>query len=445
MAWFRLEGRGAFHYKVLAAGNEAYGAWCRAGQWSSDQLTDGAVPFAAAEQIAKADVWEKLVAARLIEATADGYQIHDFLDWNPSSEDERARRDAMREKRRESGRIGGKRSGEVRRGEAEPKQTGSNHEANAKQSASPGASVLLEANAKQNEAPSPSPSPSPSISEPPLAPAPARDESPVLVMAVPEKAPPAPPGPPPEGWAEIASADVLLRAVSKHPMLATLHGDRRWASDASGGLQARACRAEDAAAAVDAFVTGESGKAPDDGDALAKWVREKIGGYLKKAKQYGDEERRRSRDRPVKPSAAGFAPSPEPPNGGALSAFCGPWAAAQGRAYLPAPSAAVKAERLAEQLREQGIDPAGAIRRAAEQYLADDADVLAGANHPFALFLTRVNQYDVASDPPAASTPRPLPEPPPPRPVRRMTPEQQQAFQDGLMERLRAEEKAKAG
>lgn len=46
-----------------------------------------------------------------------------------------------------------------------------------------------------------------------------------------------------------------------------------------------------------------------------------------------------------------------------------------------------------------------------------------------------------ASEQPA----RPLPEPPPPRPVRRMTPEQQQAFQDGLMEELRAKEKAKAG
>lgn len=155
MSWFRLEGRGAFHHKVLSAGNEAYGAWCRAGQWSSDQLTDGRVPSAVAEQIAKPKVWAKLVEARLAHAIEGGYQIHDFLDFNPSSEQERAKREEMREKRRESGRAGGKRSGEVRRGEANGKQTGSGDEAHAKQSASTGASV----SAKQNEAPSPSPSP----------------------------------------------------------------------------------------------------------------------------------------------------------------------------------------------------------------------------------------------------------------------------------------------
>lgn len=155
MAWFRLEGRGAFHHKVLAAGNEAYGAWCRAGQWSSDQLTDGFVPSSVAEQIAKTKVWAKLVEARLVHEADGGYQIHDFLDWNPSSKQEREKREAMREKRREAGKIGGKRSGEARRGEATGKQPGSNNEANAKQSAS----GLVEANAKQNEAPNPNPNP----------------------------------------------------------------------------------------------------------------------------------------------------------------------------------------------------------------------------------------------------------------------------------------------
>lgn len=163
MSWFRLEGRGAFHHKVLAAGNEAYGAWCRAGQWSSDQLTDGLVPRAVAEQIAKPKVWSKLVAANLIHEAEGGYQIHDFLDFNPSSEEERARREVTREKRREAGKLGGKRSGEVRRGEADSKQPASNGEANAKQSAS----GLLEANAKQNEAPNPNPNPIPNGEEDP--------------------------------------------------------------------------------------------------------------------------------------------------------------------------------------------------------------------------------------------------------------------------------------
>lgn len=158
MSWFRLEGRGAFHHKVLAAGNEAYGAWCRAGQHAAEYLTDGFIPGSVARQIEKSSkVWRRLVEARLIDEVEGGYQIHDFLDWNPSSDQERAKRDAMREKRRENGRAGGKRSGEVRRGEANAKQTRSTDEANVKQSAS----LPSEANAKQNEPPSPSPSPSP--------------------------------------------------------------------------------------------------------------------------------------------------------------------------------------------------------------------------------------------------------------------------------------------
>lgn len=155
MSWFRLEGRGAFHHKVLAAGNEAYGAWCRAGQWSSDQLTDGAVPRAVAEQIAKPKVWLRLVEVRLAHEVEGGYQIHDFLDFNPSSEQERAKREEMREKRREAGRVGGKRSGEVRRGEGDSNQKPTPGEPTTKQSASTGAS----SGTKQNEPPNPNPNP----------------------------------------------------------------------------------------------------------------------------------------------------------------------------------------------------------------------------------------------------------------------------------------------
>lgn len=115
MSWFRLDDQGAFHAKVLLAGNEAYGAWCRAGQWASAQRTDGVVPEQVARQIAPARVWQKLIAAGMIEprnAPTDPYVIHDFLEYNPSRSEVEERRTS----RQEAGKLGGKRSGEVRRG-----------------------------------------------------------------------------------------------------------------------------------------------------------------------------------------------------------------------------------------------------------------------------------------------------------------------------------------
>lgn len=159
MAWFRIDEQASFHAKVLMAGNEAYGAWCRAGAWSSGHGTNGRIPRAVALTIAPERVWKRLVDAR-IEAggnglaipTDDGWQIHDFLDWNPSADEVRAERESLREARRRAGMAGGIRSGEARRAkqdgsadEANPKHTGSNAEANG------------EAKAKQNEAPIPIP------------------------------------------------------------------------------------------------------------------------------------------------------------------------------------------------------------------------------------------------------------------------------------------------
>lgn len=86
MTWFRLDDKGAFHAKVLAAGNEAYGAWCRAGQWSAERLTDGVIPLSAALAIGPKRLWTRLVAVGLIEnKESSTLIIHDFLDYNPSA------------------------------------------------------------------------------------------------------------------------------------------------------------------------------------------------------------------------------------------------------------------------------------------------------------------------------------------------------------------------
>lgn len=100
MTWFKLAGEGAFHEKVIEAGNEPYGAWCRAGQWSCQHLTDGRIPRAVALTIAPTEIWDRLVAAKgrsahgLAESVDGGWQIHDFLEWNPSAAEELAKREA---------------------------------------------------------------------------------------------------------------------------------------------------------------------------------------------------------------------------------------------------------------------------------------------------------------------------------------------------------------
>lgn len=94
MTWFKVDDKFAFHSKALAAGNDALGAWVRAGAWCSGELTDGAIPEHVAATIAPPDVWARLVAVRLMERTKTGYRMHDFNDYNPSASAVRAERAA---------------------------------------------------------------------------------------------------------------------------------------------------------------------------------------------------------------------------------------------------------------------------------------------------------------------------------------------------------------
>jgi hypothetical protein len=93
MSWFRLDDQGAFHAKVIRAGNDAYGAWCRAGQWSSAQLTDGRIPWRVALTIGPRKLWTRLLDAGLCDPVdGDNLRIHDFLVYNPTAEEVRAER-----------------------------------------------------------------------------------------------------------------------------------------------------------------------------------------------------------------------------------------------------------------------------------------------------------------------------------------------------------------
>lgn len=195
---------------------------------------------------------------------------------------------------------------------------------------------------------------------------------------------------------EIVSAASLLRDVRRHDMLATLHGDTSWAERVVGGLIASACRAVDAEAAVDAFVTKRAAKAPPDGPALDAFVREHIGGFLKDAKRHGDEARAR---RP----AAAPPPSTPPDVVATIEIFAEVWAARKKRPFVQAAGDEKHAASLVEAAREHAeklkARPRDLVRHWAEQYLRDEDRFVADREHPLALLPSRLTQYGLPAPP----------------------------------------------
>lgn len=105
MPWFKVDDSLHAHAKVSKVAAEApaaLGLWLLAGSWCSAYLTDGFVPdhklpglFPDAAELAPT-----LVAAGLWRRKRGGYQFHDWLDYNPTSEAIKADRDAARERMR---------------------------------------------------------------------------------------------------------------------------------------------------------------------------------------------------------------------------------------------------------------------------------------------------------------------------------------------------------
>lgn len=131
MAWFRVDDTLPMNPKALSCSLEALGLWTLAGAWSCQQLTDGAIP----KQMLQAFRSNASTAAELVDAglwieTPNGYQFHDWADYQMTSTEVAERR----KKRAEAGRKGGIKSGQTRRSKreasasAKTKQTGSKHE-----------------------------------------------------------------------------------------------------------------------------------------------------------------------------------------------------------------------------------------------------------------------------------------------------------------------------
>lgn len=132
MSWARIDDRFHSHPKVVAAGNAAVGVYARALAYCAGYATDGFVAKAVAEsfgsrkeleQLCAVGLWAKVEAGEVqtvreridglgqalgdvvVVMPAEGYFVADFLHFNPT----KAETDELRERRRESGRLGGQR------------------------------------------------------------------------------------------------------------------------------------------------------------------------------------------------------------------------------------------------------------------------------------------------------------------------------------------------
>jgi hypothetical protein len=111
MTWAKVCDTAHSHPKMLEAGLEAVGLWTLALSHCAAYLTDGHVKRSAAERLAGAHL--DRLAGRLVHVglwevhpSGDGWQVHDFLEFNPSRAAAVALRGDLSTKRSEAGRRG---------------------------------------------------------------------------------------------------------------------------------------------------------------------------------------------------------------------------------------------------------------------------------------------------------------------------------------------------
>jgi hypothetical protein len=102
MAWIKLDDGFPNHPKVVRAGEDAAWLFVSGLCYCGAQLTDGFIPAGMVQRLTAKKAPERL-ASRLVEvglwtAVADGFQVHDYLDWNPPGEEVKEKREATRER-----------------------------------------------------------------------------------------------------------------------------------------------------------------------------------------------------------------------------------------------------------------------------------------------------------------------------------------------------------
>lgn len=112
MTWFRLDDGWLMHPKVQSAGHYGRALWMAGGLHCAAQLTDGRIEkgivrVLAAQAEVPVSAAKKLVAAGLWIDEGDHYQMHDYLDYQPSKEQVEAERERWRSSKQRRRKRGG--------------------------------------------------------------------------------------------------------------------------------------------------------------------------------------------------------------------------------------------------------------------------------------------------------------------------------------------------
>lgn len=103
MSWAKLDDRWPTHRKSVLAGPLARDLYVCGLCYCNGHLTDGFIPEQSVPSLAPGQAKPRLAAQRLVEVglwerVDGGYRVHDYHDWNPSSQEVREKRDAKRER-----------------------------------------------------------------------------------------------------------------------------------------------------------------------------------------------------------------------------------------------------------------------------------------------------------------------------------------------------------
>lgn len=96
MTWVKIDDNFPDHPKVAGLTDSAFRTHMRAICYAARYLTDGAIPTSVLRSIGPRRAATELEAAELWTKTDHGWQINDYLDYNPSREEVEQRRNAAR-------------------------------------------------------------------------------------------------------------------------------------------------------------------------------------------------------------------------------------------------------------------------------------------------------------------------------------------------------------
>lgn len=102
MTWFKVDDGFWSHPKTATLSDAAVTLWIRAGSYCCQHLTDGFVKQAQLRLLGDATAAQELVDAGLWHIVPDGWQFHDWDEYQETSEVVKRRRDDARERQRRS-------------------------------------------------------------------------------------------------------------------------------------------------------------------------------------------------------------------------------------------------------------------------------------------------------------------------------------------------------